>query len=143
MVGYLWLVWYAAPSKTARRHWALAVTYEAHENAYATFYEMATDAAAGRFQSKVVRRVHLTSAHGSQAYAGKMLLGEIIDSVLGALEMYSETAADLVNHYNQKRSQGTPSDYQDWATIIIRSLEDASLLPQGTLARAEKCPRSG
>ena len=40
MVAYLWLVWYESPTKTAPRHWALAVTYETHDNAYATFYEV-------------------------------------------------------------------------------------------------------
>ncbi len=40
MVAYLWLVWYQANSKTSPKHWALAVTYELHERAYATFYEV-------------------------------------------------------------------------------------------------------
>lgn len=40
MVAYLWLVWYEAPSRRLPKHWALAVTYETHERAYATFYEV-------------------------------------------------------------------------------------------------------
>lgn len=40
MVAYLWLVWYDAPSKISSKHWALAVTYETNERAYATFYEV-------------------------------------------------------------------------------------------------------
>ncbi|KAH9947655.1 hypothetical protein B0H21DRAFT_737437 [Amylocystis lapponica] len=140
MVAYMWLVWYAAPDKTSCRHWALAVTYEADEHAYATIHEVALSDAAGQFLPKVVRRVHLTRDH-LQPYAGKMLLGEIVDSVLSALELYSETAVELINAQNQKR--GSQSNCQDWAIIIIRSLEDALLLPQGTLARVEKCPRSG
>lgn len=40
MVAYLWLVWYQANSKASPKHWALAVTYELHERAYATFYEV-------------------------------------------------------------------------------------------------------
>lgn len=40
MVAYLWLVWYQANTKTSPKHWALAVTYELHERAYATFYEV-------------------------------------------------------------------------------------------------------
>lgn len=40
MVAYLWLVYYQANSNTTPKHWALAVTYELHERAYATFYEV-------------------------------------------------------------------------------------------------------
>ena len=83
----------------------------------------------GRYQSRVIRRVHLTSNHPSGAYGGKLLLGEVSDGVLCALEAYSDTAAELVNTHNRKRGQGS-SNCQDWATIIVRSLEDAMLLPQ-------------
>jgi len=141
MVAYLWLVWYEAMSKTSPRHWALAVTYEAHDQAYATFYEVA-QGDGGRYQPRVVRRVHLTSKHGSSQYGGKLLLGEINDQVLGALEMYSETAAELVNSHNKKRGVNE-STCHDWAIIIVRSLEDALLLPRGALARVEKSPRYG
>ncbi|CCM02195.1 uncharacterized protein FIBRA_04275 [Fibroporia radiculosa] len=129
MVAYLWLVWYDSATKSTPRHWALAVTYEAHEQAYATFYEMFTEGAGvGRYQPRVVRRVHLTSKHGTTPYAGKLLLGEINDQVLGALEMYSETATELVNSHNKKRG-ANESTCHDWAIIIVRSLEDALLLP--------------
>lgn len=60
----------------------------------------------GQFLPGVVRRVHLTGTHGHQAYDGKLLLGEITDSVLGALEMYSESATELVNSQNRKRGLG-------------------------------------
>lgn len=40
MGAYLWLVWYQGFSKASPKHWALAVTYELHERAYATFYEV-------------------------------------------------------------------------------------------------------
>ena len=40
MAAYLWLVWYQASTKASPKHWALAVTYELHERAYATFYEV-------------------------------------------------------------------------------------------------------
>ena len=60
----------------------------------------------GQFLPKVVRRVHLTGTHGHQLYDGKMLVGEINDSVLGALEMYGETAVELVNSHNRKRGLG-------------------------------------
>ena len=40
MGGYLWLVWYEAASKLTPKHWTLAVTYEAHDRAYATVYEV-------------------------------------------------------------------------------------------------------
>ncbi|OBZ78845.1 hypothetical protein A0H81_00557 [Grifola frondosa] len=129
MVAYLWLVWYAAPSKMSRKHWALAVTYEAHDRAYATIYEIAGDDTSSRYLPRVVRRVHLTSNHGAASYSGKILLGEINDNVLGALEMYSESSADLVNGNNRKRG-AMELNGQDWAVIIIRSLEDAQLLPQ-------------
>lgn len=73
--------------------------------------------------------MHITSNHGAAHYGGKLLLGKVIDSVLGALEMYSESAVELVNAHNRKRGTGESSS-QDWAIIIIRSLEDARLLPQ-------------
>lgn len=57
----------------------------------------------GQYLPTVVRRVHLTGTHGHQPYDGKLLLGEINDSVLGALEMYGESAAELVNSHNRKR----------------------------------------
>lgn len=124
------------------RHWALAVTYEAHDLAYATFYEVFRDGNAAHYQPRVVRRVHLTSKHGNTPYAGKLLLGEINDQVLGALEMYSETATELVNSHTKKRGIHELACH-DWAIIIVRSLEDALLLPRGALSRVEKSPRFG
>ncbi|KAI8995331.1 hypothetical protein BD414DRAFT_520614 [Trametes punicea] len=141
MVAYLWLVWYDAATKLSPKHWTLAVTYEAHDRAYATVYEVSSDNA-GQYQSRVVRRVHLTSNHPSGAYGGRILLGEINDNVLRSLEAYSDTAAELVNSQNRKCGQNR-SNCHDWALIIVRSLEDAMLLPQGSLARLDKCPRVG
>ena len=180
MAGYLWLVWYEAPARAALRHWTLAVTYEANDRAYATVYEVGRRLSlrsrrtsisrvsiqvmidlSGYYQSRVTRRVHLTSNHPSGAYSGKILLGEINDNVLCSLEAYSETAAELVNSRNRKRGPGSQTCH-DWAIIIVRSLEDSMLLPQvspttseihrrdltgrlfqGALTRAEKCPRVG
>ncbi|EPS99144.1 hypothetical protein FOMPIDRAFT_125721 [Fomitopsis schrenkii] len=142
MVAYLWLLWYDSPSKAAPRHWALAVTYETHDNAYSTLYEVSRDTTGTRYQPRVVRRVHLSSKHGHIAFGGKLLLGEITDQVLVSLEMYSETAAELVNAHNRKRG-AHESTCHDWAIIIVRSLEDALLLPVGSLSRVEKCPRYG
>ncbi|KAI0762768.1 hypothetical protein C8Q74DRAFT_177961 [Fomes fomentarius] len=141
MVAYLWLIWYDAATKVAPKHWTLAVSYELHDCAYATVYEVTMDMT-GRYQSRVVRRVHLTGNHPSGAYGGKILLGEVNDGVLCALEAYSETAAELVNTHDRKRDAESSSCH-DWATIIVRSLEDAMLLPKGSLARVEKCPRLG
>lgn len=42
MVAYLWLLWYQASSKLAPKHWALAITYEMSERAYATVYQVCT-----------------------------------------------------------------------------------------------------
>lgn len=93
----------------------------------------------GQYQSRVIRRVHLTSSHPSGAYSGKILLGEINDGVLCALEAYSETAAELVNTRNQKRGPGTQNCH-DWATAIVRSLEDAMLLPQVSQVTSNNFP---
>ncbi|KAH8100544.1 hypothetical protein BXZ70DRAFT_1008042 [Cristinia sonorae] len=143
MVAYLWLVWYHATSKLSPKHWALAVTYELNDRAYATFYQILADGSGmGQFLPNVIRRVHLMATHGDQAYDGKLLLGEILDNVVGALEMYSESAADMVNSHNRKRGVGD-SNCQDWSMMIIRSLEDAQLLPKGTLMKVERCPRVG
>lgn len=149
MGGYLWLVWYNATSKLSPKHWTLAVTYEAHDRAYATVYEASmfmlrltsqclnvspvrrqvSNEYSGYYKSRVIRRVHLTSNHPSGAYGGRILLGEINDNVLCSLEAYSDTAAELVNSQNRKRGQDS-ANCHDWALIIVRSLEDAMLLPQ-------------
>ncbi|KAI0728628.1 hypothetical protein C8Q72DRAFT_833574 [Fomitopsis betulina] len=142
MVAHMWLVWSDSPSKAAPRHWSLAVTYEAHDNAYATLYEVIGDSTGTRYQPRVVRRAHLSSKHGHIAFGGKLLLGEITDDVLASLEMYSETSAELVNAHNRKRG-AHESTCHDWAIIIVRSLEDALLLPVGSLSRVEKIPRYG
>lgn len=95
----------------------------------------------GLYQSRVIRRVHLTSNHPSGAYSGKILLGEINDGVLSALEAYSETAAELVNSRNHKRGPGTQNCH-DWATAIVRSLEDSMLLPQVSQMTLDDLPVS-
>lgn len=77
----------------------------------------------GQFLPSVVRRVHLTGQHGHQAYDGKLLLGEINDSVLGALEMYGESAVEMVNSHNRKRGLGE-------SNCQVRQL--ARLLPRVT-----------
>ncbi|KAI0670120.1 hypothetical protein C8Q78DRAFT_1070520 [Trametes maxima] len=141
MGAYLWLVWYDAAAKLSPKHWTLSVTYEHHDRAYATVYEV-SDEFDGYYKSRVIRRVHLTSNHPSGTYGGRILLGEVNDNVLRTLEAYSDTAAELVNSQNRKRGQGS-ANCHDWALIIVRSLEDAMLLPQGALARLEKCPRVG
>ena len=60
----------------------------------------------GQYVSSVVRRVHLTGTHGHQAYDGKLLLGEITDTVVGALQMYGESAVEIVNTQNRNRGLG-------------------------------------
>ncbi|KAH9921959.1 uncharacterized protein BXZ73DRAFT_51483 [Epithele typhae] len=141
MGSYLWLVWYEAPSKNAPKHWTLAVSYEANDRAYATVYEACVDFT-GRYDSRVTRRVPLTGNHPSGPYGGKILLGQVNDNVLRSLEAYSDTAVELVNSHNRKRGPGSSSCHH-WAIIIVRSLEDALLLPKGALTRVEKCPRAG
>ena len=146
MGAYLWLIWYDASSKGGPKHWTLAVSYEANDRAYATIYEVGVCPVisqrlysilllqvnmdfTGLYESRVVRRVVLTGNHPTGPYAGKILLGEVNDNVLGSLEAYSDTAAELVNSLNRKRGQGSLSCH-DWAAFIVRSLEDAMLLPK-------------
>ena len=111
---------------------------------FSTFVSQAVSDFTGLFEARVVRRVPLTSNHPSGSYAGKILLGEVNDSVLSTLEAYSDTAAELVNTRNRKRSQGNATCH-DWAAFIVRSLEDAMLLPKVcmigiTVAReADRC----
>ena len=95
----------------------------------------------GRYESRVTRRVPLTSNHPSGPYAGKILLGEVNDGVLSTLEAYSESAAELVNTHNRKRGLGS-SNSQDWAAFIVRSLEDAILLPKVRAVDSSRPPRS-
>ena len=96
----------------------------------------------GQFAPNVARRVLLMGTQGPHSYEGKLLLGEIFDNIIGALEMYSESAVDIVNTNNRRRGIGD-SNCQDWVLIIVRSLEDAHWLPKGTLGRVERCPRVG
>ena len=63
----------------------------------------------GQFVPSVVRRVHLTGTHGHQAYDGKLLLGEITDSVVGALEMYERQGMRRGDTKNQPVRWGRQS----------------------------------
>lgn len=73
----------------------------------------------GQFVPSVVRRVHLTGTHGHQGYDGKLLLGEITDKVVGALQMYGESSVELVNSQNRKRGLGE-SNCQVSNTVVLR-----------------------
>lgn len=70
-----------------------------------------------------------------------MLLGEIIDDVIKVMEEYGNTATEIVNSTNESRAGSGDLNCQDWILIIVRSLEDAGLLPNGALKRAKDCPR--
>lgn len=94
----------------------------------------------GQFVFRIVRGCQLKGARGSQAYEGRLYLGEIRDDVNGMLQEYCEAATEMINEHNAQKIVGE-SNCQDWCILVIKSLEDSRLLPRGSEATAGACPR--
>ena len=58
MAAYLWLIWYDASTKAAPKHWTLAVSYEPHDRAYATVYEVSNAADLGGYAGHAGLTIH-------------------------------------------------------------------------------------
>ena len=94
----------------------------------------------GQFNFRICRGVQLKGARGSQAYESRLLLGAISDGLATMLHEYGAAAADMINEQNGARFVGE-SNCQDWALLLIKSLEDGRFIPAGTLEKATACPR--
>lgn len=94
----------------------------------------------GQFVFRIVRACQLKGARGSQAYEGRLYLGDIRDDVNGMLQEYCEAATEMINEHNALKIVGE-SNCQDWCILVIKSLEDSRLLPKGSEAKAAACPR--
>ena len=94
----------------------------------------------GQFVFRVCRGVQLKGARGSQAYEGRLYLGDIRDGVNGMMQEYCEAASELINEHNTAHVVGE-SNCQDWCLLVIKSLEDGRFIPGGTQTRAAGCPR--
>lgn len=164
MTNYLWLVWYRAQSPMGPKHWSLFVTYDTDEEALGTIYQVraidlgdrvfpkadgvappplqmeGTGWGTGQFNFRICRGVQLKGARGSQAYESRLLLGAISDGLATMLHEYGAAAADMINEQNGARFVGE-SNCQDWALLLIKSLEDGRFIPAGTLEKATACPR--
>lgn len=141
MTNHLWLVWYRAQSPMGPKHWSLFVTYDTDEEALGTIYQIEGNGwGTGQFTFRVCRGVQLKGARGSQAYEGRLYLGDIRDGVYGMMHEYCETAAEMINEHNVAHVVGE-SNCQDWCLLVIKSLEDGRFIPGGTKTRAAACPR--
>ncbi|GJE85296.1 hypothetical protein PsYK624_013750 [Phanerochaete sordida] len=141
MTNHLWLVWYRAQSPMGPKHWSLFVTYDTDEEALGTIYQIEGNGwGTGQFLFRVCRGVQLKGARGSQAYEGRLFLGDIRDGVYGMMHEYCEAAAEMINEHNVAHVVGE-SNCQDWCLLVIKSLEDGRFIPGGTKTRAAACPR--
>ena len=94
----------------------------------------------GQFTFKICRGVQLKGARGSQAYEGRLYLGDIRDGVHGMMQEYCEAGTEMINEHNGAHVVGE-SNCQDWCLLVIKSLEDGRFIPGGTKGRAHACPR--
>ncbi|EKM57649.1 uncharacterized protein PHACADRAFT_138886 [Phanerochaete carnosa HHB-10118-sp] len=141
MTNHLWLVWYRAQSPLGPKHWSLFVTYDTDEEAPGTIYQIEGNGwGTGQFFFRVCRGIQLKGARGSQAYEGRLYLGDIRDGVNGMMQEYCEAAAEMINEHNTAHVVGE-FNCQDWCIIVIKSLEDGRFIPGGANARAAACPR--
>ncbi|KAI0337204.1 hypothetical protein BDW22DRAFT_1403499 [Trametopsis cervina] len=140
MTNHLWLVWYRAQTPMGPKHWSLFVTYDTDEQAPGTIYQVRNGWGTGQFTFKLIRGAQLKGARGSQAYEGRLYLGEIRDGVNGMMHEYCEAGTEMINEHNGAHVVGE-SNCQDWCLLVIKSLEDGRFIPGGTKTRAGACPR--
>lgn len=160
MTNHLWLVWYRAQTPMGPKHWSLFVTYDTDEQALGTIYHVRLFPSSpspfysksffiqvegngwgtGQFSFMLHRGAQLKGARGSQAYEGRLYLGEIWDGVNGMMHEYCGAATEMINEHNDAHVVGE-SNCQDWCLLVIKSLEDGKFIPCGTKVRAKACPR--
>ena len=89
-----------------------------------------------------IRGVRYQDHFGRRYWEGRMLLGQITETVVELLPLYCEVGADLVNSQNKGRGLlAGESGSQDWVLHIVSSFEDSKILPNGSTDRAKGCPR--
>ncbi|KAI0806221.1 hypothetical protein BC629DRAFT_1153391 [Irpex lacteus] len=141
MTNHLWLVWYRAQTPMGPKHWSLFVTYDLDEQAIGTIYHVEGNGwGTGQFTFNLHRGAQLIGARGSQAYEGRLHLGEIRDGVNGMMHEYCEAATEMINEHNGESVVGE-SNCQDWCELVVKSLEDGRCIPAGTRKRVAACPR--
>ncbi|KAI0688422.1 hypothetical protein BC835DRAFT_1284673 [Cytidiella melzeri] len=140
MTNHLWLVWYRAQTPLGPKHWSLFVTYDTDEQALGTIYHVRNGWGTGQFTFILRRGAQLKGARGSQAYEGRLYLGEIRDGVNEMMQEYCEAATEMINEHNDAHVVGE-SNCQDWCLLVIKCLEDGKLIPGGIKSRAKACPR--
>jgi hypothetical protein len=96
------------------------------------------------YELTIRRGMPLDGACDFDELDARLFLGFISDRVIETMELYAESATDLLNAKDSAighHPQTASPNCQDWCLAIIRSLEDAGCLEQGTLERASGCPR--
>ncbi|KAH8087187.1 hypothetical protein BXZ70DRAFT_544135 [Cristinia sonorae] len=145
MTNHFWLVWYRARSSVAPKHWALFMTYDTDEQAIGTAYQAQGDGfGSGQFTTAIHLAVQLKGPRGAHSYEDRLYLGTIPDSFTsnGMMKEYCDAATELINESNAARVVGE-SNCHNWCLLVIRGLEDAKCLKEGTWERARRCPRMG
>ena len=161
----LWLIWVSGLTELSLKEWALVVTYEEDAEAFGTLYKVrSTTATSHRFPhpqtpslphqlkdvgtglSKyipdIIRGVRYQDHFGHRYWEGRMLLGQITETVVELLPLYCEVGADLINSQNQGRGLlAGENGSQEWVLHIVSSFEDSKILPKGSTDRAGGCPR--
>ena len=89
----------------------------------------------------IIRGVRYQDHFGRRYWEGRMLLGQITETVVELLPLYCEIGADLINSQNQGRGLlAGESGSQEWVLHIVSSFEDSKILPKGSTDRANGCP---
>lgn len=123
--------------------WALVVTYEEDPEAFGTLFKL-KDIGTGlsKYIPDIIRGVRYQDHFGHRYWEGRMLLGQITETVVELLPLYCEVGADLINSQNQGRGLlAGENGSQEWVLHIVSSFEDSRILPRGSTDRAKSCPR--
>lgn len=160
----LWLIWVSGLTQLSLKEWALVVTYEEDPEAFGTLYKVRSTVTTDHFPltfnpfcpsqlkdigtglSKyipdIVRGVRYQDHFGRRYWEGRLLLGQITETVVELLPLYCEVGADLINSQNQGRGLlAGESGSQEWVLHIVSSFEDSKILPKGSTDKAKSCPR--
>jgi hypothetical protein len=90
----------------------------------------------------IIRGVRYQDHFGRRYWEGRMLLGQITETVVELLPLYCEVGADLINSQNRGRGLlAGENGSQEWVLHIVGSFEDSRILPRGSTDRAKGCPR--
>jgi len=139
----LWLIWVSGLTHLSLKEWALVVTYEEDAEAFGTLYKL-KDIGTGlsKYIPDIIRGVRYQDHFGRRYWEGRLLLGQITETVVELLPLYCEVGADLINSQNKGRGLlAGENGSQEWVLHIVGSFEDSRILPKGSTDRAKGCPR--